>query len=307
MIRYCAGLNSEPSHVRPAHPFQSWAWTTGLGERAADRRQRRLQLELFRRVKGLYAQGRKASQIVQETGLSRRQVDKWLSWEELPERNRMAPRLGMAESMRESVRQLWDQGWHNGKQVFAKIRQSGYVGSYAGIRRLLEPWREESRAAKRIKAETSLAVSGIQENLSARHHIAPQVAAALLSQPKRVLRAKQREIVDSLKESCPGFAVMRHLVMSFRGILCHGKKSSLERWVKRAEASEIDTMRRFAKRLKQDWVAVQNAVELPWNNGPAEGHINRLKTLKRQMYGRARFELLRARLLPFSAAELHQT
>ena len=52
---------------------------------------------------------------------------------------------------------------------------------------------------------------------------------------------------------------------------------------------------------------VQNAVELSWSNGPAEGHINRLKTLKRQMYGRARFELLRARLLPFSTIKLHQT
>jgi transposase len=282
----------------------------GARRREQVRQQRRQQqVDLFERLKGLYAQGRRAFEIVKETGLSRRQVDKWLRWDELPERSRMEPRPGMAESMRELARQLWDQGWHNGKQLFTKIRQLGYVGSYAGIRRLTEPWREESRAAKMTKAQTSLPESGIIQAKApmVRHHVSPQTAAALLSQPRPRLRARQREIVSYLKGSCPGFAVIRQLVLSFRSILCHGKRSSLQRWVKQADASGIDAMRRFARRLKHDWAAVQNAVELSWSNGPAEGHINRLKTLKRQMYGRARFELLRARLLPFSTIKQHQT
>jgi ERCC4-related helicase len=105
--------------------------------------------------------------------------------------------------------------------------------------------------------------------------------------------------VEFLKQANPSFAAMRRLVLSFRGILCHGKVSSLERWVEKAETSGIEAMRRFVRKLKQDWAAVKNAIEQTWSNGPAEGHINRLKTLKRQMYGRARFELLRARMLPF--------
>ena len=56
-------------------------------------------------------------------------------------------------------------------------------------------------------------------------------------------------------------------------------------------------MRRFALGLFSDLRAIRAAIELPWSNGPTEGHINRLKTLKRSMYGRASFELLRARLL----------
>jgi len=63
----------------------------------------------------------------------------------------------------------------------------------------------------------------------------------------------------------------------------------------------------FVRRLKQDQSAVEAAVEQSWSNGPVEGHINRLKTLKRQMYGRAGFELLRARVLPLPPpAILHQ-
>lgn len=55
----------------------------------------------------------------------------------------------------------------------------------------------------------------------------------------------------------------------------------------------------FARTLNRDFDAVKNAIEMPWSNGQAEGQINRLKTLKRAMYGRAGPELLRARMLPF--------
>ena len=57
-------------------------------------------------------------------------------------------------------------------------------------------------------------------------------------------------------------------------------------------------MERFARLLHRDIDAVKNAITEPWSNGQADGHINRLKTLKRAMYGRAGVELLRARLFP---------
>jgi transposase len=294
----------EPSDTAVEAPIQTppaVVQLPGARQREQVRQQRRQQqLELFGMVKGLYAQGRKASQIVRETGIGRRRVDQWLQWEELPERNRMEPRPGMAESMRETARRLWDQGWRNGKRLFVEMRKLGYVGSYAGIRRLLEPWREERRAAKRAKVTALLSTAGVQIGVPVRRQVSPQVAAALLSQPKRLLRAEQCKTVEFLKQASPSFAAMRRLVLSFRGILCHGKASSLQRWVDEAEASGIEVMRRFVRKLKQDWAAVKNAVEQTWSNGPAEGHINRLKTLKRQMYGRARFELLRARMLPFT-------
>jgi len=91
------------------------------------------------------------------------------------------------------------------------------------------------------------------------------------------------------------------LVLSFRSILRHRKLSSLEHWARRAKATGIASMSRFVRQLKKDWPAVENAVELVWSNGPVEGHINRLKVIKRQMYGRAGFQLLRSRTLPLAA------
>src|ERR1700679_2257275 len=101
---------------------------------------------------------------------------------------------------------------------------------------------------------------------------------------------------------------MRTLVMSFRGILQPGKARTLARWMKKANASGIYGMKRFVRKLKHDLAAVKNALRESWSTGPVEGHINRLKTLKRQMYGRAGFELLRARVLALPPlGSLHQT
>jgi hypothetical protein len=132
-------------------------------------------------------------------------------------------------------------------------------------------------------------------------------ATALLGKLRSQMTAEQGNTVDALKKACPGYAVMRSLVMSFRTILRTGKIKTLHAWMKKADASGLYRMQRFVRTLKQDQSAVEAAVEQSWSNGPVEGHINRLKTLKRQMYGRAGFELLRARVLPLPPPTiLHQ-
>jgi Transposase len=91
---------------------------------------------------------------------------------------------------------------------------------------------------------------------------------------------------------------MRELVLSFRSLFRLGKLDALDFWIKRAQNADLHAMTQFIRTLKQDLSAVEAAVTEPWGNGPVEGHINRLKTLKRQMYGRAGLQLLLARLLP---------
>ena len=68
----------------------------------------------------------------------------------------------------------------------------------------------------------------------------------------------------------------------------------------RARATGIALIQNFESRLQADILAVEAAVTERWSNGPVEGQVNRLKTIKRQMYGRAGVELLRARLVPIS-------
>ena len=99
--------------------------------------------------------------------------------------------------------------------------------------------------------------------------------------------------VDFLKLASPEFAAMR-----FRGILRSRYTQKFGVWLDDAQQSGIYAMQRFARTMRRDLDAVRNALTEVWSGGQTEGHINRLKTLKRAMYGRAGVELLRARMLP---------
>jgi transposase len=105
---------------------------------------------------------------------------------------------------------------------------------------------------------------------------------------------------------------MRSLMMGFRAVLKQSPPATttptpirtvaaLHRWMDRARASGIAPIQHFESRLQRDILAVEAAVTDRWSNGPVEGQVNRLKTIKRQMYGRAGVELLRARLMPLFA------
>ena len=72
---------------------------------------------------------------------------------------------------------------------------------------------------------------------------------------------------------------------------------ALASWVETAEQCPVPEVRTFAVGIRQEYPAVAASLEYPWSNGPVEGQVNRLKTIKRQMYGRANFDLLRARVL----------
>jgi transposase len=104
--------------------------------------------------------------------------------------------------------------------------------------------------------------------------------------------------VDALKAASPDFTMMRHLAMRFRGLLRGSTVEKLDAWLSHARRSGVYGMQRFARALRHDIEAVRNAVLERASNGQTERRINRLKTLKRAMYGREGVDLLRARLIP---------
>jgi transposase len=248
------------------------------------------------------AAGMKVTEMAEQLGINRRRIDKWVRLKEFPERSRMQPRPGMVESYREYLRERWEQGCHHGHELLAEIRQLGYVGCYSRLAELLSPWRQP----KPESVNTFLPLAPQVEEVSRppTRQISPQVAAALLSKPRPDLTARQAEIVDLLKGQCPGYAVMRRLSFGFRSILCRGKVTTLHRWLEDARKTGIHSLERFVRTVKQDLNAVESAVTEKWSNGPVEGQINRLKALKRQMYGRAGVRLLRARVLPLPVRDI---
>jgi transposase len=94
---------------------------------------------------------------------------------------------------------------------------------------------------------------------------------------------------------------MRQLAMRFRGIFRGSDPSKLDGWLDDAHYTGLYGIQRFVRFLRRDVEAVRNAIRETWSNGQTEGQINRLKTLKRSMYGRAGTELLRVRMLPLTS------
>ena len=121
---------------------------------------------------------------------------------------------------------------------------------------------------------------------------------SLCIKPRGLLTPGQAAKVDALKSASPDFTAMRQLAMRFRGILRSKDIQKFDVWLNDAQQSGIYAMQRFARTIRRDVDAVRNALTEGWSNGQTEGQINRLKTLKRAMYGRASTELLRARMLP---------
>jgi transposase len=122
-------------------------------------------------------------------------------------------------------------------------------------------------------------------------------AAWLLVREAEKLESEEKTFAERLVELSPEIAEAQSVAKEFNRILKQRDHGAFTNWMERVTQSGIPEMKKFALGLERDRAAVVAALEYEWSNGPTEGHINRLKTLKRSMYGRANFDLLRIRTL----------
>ncbi|MDQ3701514.1 MAG: transposase, partial [Chloroflexota bacterium] len=111
------------------------------------------------------------------------------------------------------------------------------------------------------------------------------------------LTADERSYVDHLRRTCPALASLQALAHAFRALVRDHDRPALARWLEQADQSEFPELRGFAAGLRADRAAVEAGLTLPWSQGQVEGRVNRLKLLKRAMFGRARLDLLKRRFL----------
>ena len=106
-----------------------------------------------------------------------------------------------------------------------------------------------------------------------------------------------RAYLTKLIGSSPLPAQVRQQALAFKTIMADKQVEKLDAWLETSESSEAESMRQFVRGLRQDYAAVRQAFSSEWSNGQVEGQVNRLKIIKRQMYGRAGFELLKRRVV----------
>jgi transposase len=175
--------------------------------------------------------------------------------------------------------QRWAEGCHRSDKLLEEIRTRGYRGSARTLRHYTAPLRKATDRPAPPPAP------------------APKRVAVWILTPPGSLTADDRAALARITGRCAELAATRALVREFADMLCNRHGHKLPGWADKAEGSDIRELRSFAAGLRKDWDAVTAGLTLPYSSGVVEGHVNRIKMIKRQMYGRAKPDLLRKRVL----------
>lgn len=258
-------------------------------QRRQQKRARRL--ARFQTVRELQQQGVSQRQIAKQMHMGRRTVSRYVNADEFPER---AARTGPPNPLIPYVPYLqrrWAEGCFNARQLWRELGPQNYTGGYMRV------WRWTTQQLRPVPAE---AVSPLPEPVVSAPSppaISAQHAAWLLVKPPDKLKADEPSLVQRLTDVCPAAKVAHDLAQQFGTMIRERNVEPLDAWLASAKSAGIAELRSFALGLERDVSAVRAALTLPWSNGPTEGHVHRLKLIKRQMYGRAKFDLLRKRVL----------
>lgn len=247
------------------------------------RRERRV--ERYEEIKQSRAAGASISAIARKLGMQRSTVRMFLRADEYPEA-RHGSQPSKVQPFAEYLKERWLAGCHNARQLYREIKARGYLGHEKVLQAYLEPWRE-------MLPEEIRRMHGVPEVRSP----APRTVAWWLLLDEDKLKDEERAFVAEIASREPQLKATQTLAREFHSLLRDRGESKLDEWFTTVEESGDAEFRNFAKGLRRDEAAVRAAMKSEWSNGQTEGQVNRLKLLKRQMYGRAKFDLLRARVL----------
>jgi transposase len=177
------------------------------------------------------------------------------------------------------LKKRWEEGCVNAATLYAEITAQGFRGSTQTVRRHLQHWRIAGAPSESRPAVTPRKVTGW-----------------IMRRPDE-LSDDERHQLQQILDLSDEITAAHQLATGFAHLLCQRRGADLETWADQAEACDVREIRSFATTLGQDWDAVVAGLTLAHSNGPTEGNVNRLKLIKRAMFGRANFDLLRRRVL----------
>jgi transposase len=243
---------------------------------------RRDRLHRYEQVLSLHQSGATQEQIAQQLEIDTKTIRRYLRTDTFPEMATRQRHTGVDRWM-PYLEQRWAEGCRNAAQLWREIKEQGFRGCQTTIRQWMARLREP-------------ALPGGQSNNSLRQQVppSPRQTTWLLLYPDRPRSPEQQSYCEFLLRYSPDLARVVDLAQRFLDLCHHRSQEGLESWLAAAKQTRL---RSFALGLERDQSAVEAAFRLPWSNGPVEGQVHRLKLLKRQGYGRAKFDLLKQRVL----------
>jgi transposase len=260
---------------------------------AAQERQARQDRRVARyeEARRLSAQGWSLRAIAREMHLNRHTVQDYLASDIAPILRPRARKPSKLDPYREYIHRRWEEGCHDAAVLLAELRRRGYTGGHSILRAYVAPLRQAPTCGTGEAGETTRVRPAARATWSSR-----QLVALFLHRPE-ALTSKQARTLDLLRAASPLLASVHDVVQVFAVMVRERKVEGLTEWVEAMRRSEERELRGFAEGLLEDYAAVRAGLTLPESNGPTEGHINRLKLVKRAMYGRGKVDLLRQRVV----------
>ena len=256
----------------------------------------------YDKVRELHGAGMSRRAIARQLGISIHTVRTYVAADRFPERATRPKVPSKLDPFIPYLRQQLEAGNDNAMQLWRNLRDEH---DYPGPRPLVSRWVAKHRylcplpspgqpkPKRRGKPPTA---STTQPLLQARILSSRQAAWLFVRSPAD-LNESESQLVERISQQAPELQTAYSLAQEFIQMVRQRKSIHFDDWLLRLEASGIAELESFATGLRRDQAAVTAALSLPYSNGQVEGQINRLKLIKRTMYGRAKFDLLRQKVL----------
>jgi transposase len=246
-------------------------------------------LALFELVRRMHRERASLRGIARALGMNFQTVQRYVRSDACPDWQPGRHRPSRLDRFDGYIRRRLADGCGNAREILRELRATGYRGGRTMVQ----------ERVRRMKVEAGPTGAPAPVPPAAPRPAPPsfrQLAVTMVRCPDD----RDEEDQQALVTLCSGDAVIREVaerIEGFASMIRERRPQDLGAWLDGASKSVVSELRSFAQRLCQDKAAVRSGIGLAWSNGPVEGHVNRLKAIKRAMFGRARFDLLRARVL----------
>ena len=240
----------------------------------------------YDQVHRLHSEGLEPSVIAQELGISVRLTKKLLVVPSCPIRRRPSVKESILEPFLAELTLRFEAGCHNSMQLWRELAKLGFPGSYATVHKVV------CRLQQGLPAHRGSSSGSLSQK---QRYSVRQAKWLFTAQPDSLPVEDAAALEDILEQG--DLAQLYRLAQDFSAIIRLRLVDQLDTWLAKAKTSQFPAFRRLSASLHREYDALKAAVLLPWSSGQVEGQVQRLKLIKREMYGRANFDLLKQRVL----------
>ncbi len=184
------------------------------------------------------------------------------------------------------LRARWGEGCRNGKQLYREIQAHGFTGSRVLVSMVVAQWRRDE----------GMSLPWLPK-LARQQPLTPRDGVRLILRRPPERSTEEVLALDQMRQLHADIGHLINVSERYAEMIRERQDDAFDGWMADAHASQLAEVRQFARNVRNDEVAIRAALQYEWSNGQTEGQVHRLKLIKRSMYGRAKFDLLRQRVL----------